>query len=73
MGKRRQTPTTTDRKPPADKDRSNQADRDPRKRRSGEGADSALANWKSIERDRERSRPVQGPNSEDDDGSGCRK
>jgi hypothetical protein len=67
-----------DRKPPVSKDRSNQADRGntdryARERRSGEGSDSALANWKSIERDREKSRPVQGPNSEDADGSGCRK
>ena len=67
-----------DRKQPVSKDRSNQADRGntdryARERRSGEGSDSALANWKSIERDREKSRPVEGPNPENDDGSGCRK
>ena len=52
-----------DRKQPTNKDRSNDADRtgaDRRARdhRSGEGAESALAIWRNIERDRERARPV---------------
>jgi hypothetical protein len=51
-----------DRKQPANKDRSNDADdsgsdRRARERRSGEGSESALANLKNIERDRKRSRP----------------
>jgi hypothetical protein len=51
-----------DRKQPANKDRSNEADatgtdRRARERRSGEGSESALANLKNIERDRRRSRP----------------
>jgi hypothetical protein len=50
-----------DRRQPANKDRSNLADRSTtdrhaRERRSGEGADSALANLKSIEREREQSK-----------------
>lgn len=62
MAKRRQAPTTMERRQPGNKDRSNQADRgntprQARERRSGEGSDSALAKWKSIERDREKSRP----------------
>lgn len=57
-----------DRKQPANKDRSNEADRgasDRRARaaRSGEGSESALATLKNIERDRERSKP------KDDNGS----
>ena len=53
---------TTDRKQRPNKERSNQADsnepeRRTRERRSGEGSDSALANWKSIERDRKRLKP----------------
>jgi len=58
-----------DRKQPANKDRSNTADRSGtdrwgRERRTGEGSESALAKLKNIERDRQRSRPG------DDDGSG---
>jgi hypothetical protein len=49
---------------PANKDRSNNADRSGTdRRRTGEGSASALANLKNIERDRQRSRP-------DDDSSG---
>lgn len=53
-----------DRKQPTNKDRSNLADRSntdrhARERRSGEGADSALANLKSIEREREQSKPPE--------------
>ena len=52
-----------DRPQPTNKERSNDADRtgtDRRARdgRSGEGSESALANLKSIERDRKRSRPA---------------
>lgn len=58
-----------DRKQPNNKDRSNDADRTGsdrqlRERRSGEGAESALANLKHIEQDRNRSRPA-----DDDDTS----
>jgi len=54
-------------KQPANKDRSNDADRSgtdrrARDHRTGEGSDSALATLKNMERDRQRSRP-------DDDGS----
>ena len=57
-----------DRKQPTNKDRSNEADhtgtdRRARERRSGEGADSALATLKTIELDRAQSRPA------DDDSS----
>ena len=56
-------------KQPANKDRSNHADRSGtdryvRERRTGEGSASALDKLKNIERDRQRSRPG------DDDGSG---
>jgi hypothetical protein len=53
-----------DRKQPAAKERSNVADRGSstdrreRERRSGEGAQSALANLRNIERDRQKSRPA---------------
>ncbi len=52
-----------DRKQPNNKDRSNDADRSgsdrhSRERRSGEGSESALANLKHIEQDRNRSRPA---------------
>jgi hypothetical protein len=52
-----------ERKQPHNKDRSNDADRSGsdrqlRERRSGEGSESALANLKHIERDRNRSRPA---------------
>ena len=57
-----------DRKQPANKDRSNGADRSGSDRRvrerSGEGSQSALANLKHIERDRARSRPADEDNSE---------
>lgn len=58
-----------DRKQPTNKERSNDADRTgtdrrSRERRSGEGADSALATLKNIEQDRQRSRPLE------DDGPG---
>lgn len=57
-----------DNKAPLNKDRTNLADRGgtdrhARERRSGEGSESALANLKSIERDRQISKP------EDDAGS----
>ncbi len=50
-------------KQPANKDRSNEADRSgtdrrAREGRSGEGSESALATLKSIERDRKRSKPA---------------
>ena len=48
-----------ERKPPAERadhaDR--RAERQPRERRTGEGAESALANLKSIELDRQKTRP----------------
>lgn len=52
-----------ERKQPAPKDRANRDERGSvtrpiRPRRSGEGADSALANLKTIEQDRARSRPA---------------
>jgi hypothetical protein len=54
---------------PREDDKSNAADRRSGERggnrRSGEGAESALANLKRIERDRERTRPRDG----DDSGS----
>lgn len=58
-----------DRKQPTNKERSNDADRTGsdrrlRDRRSGEGADSALATLKSIEQDRQRAKPRE------DDGRG---
>ena len=57
-------PLKMDRKQPTNKERSNDADstgtdRRARERRSGEGAESALANLKNIERDRQRSRPAE--------------
>jgi hypothetical protein len=60
-------PFNMDRKQPANKNRSNDADdsgndRRARERRSGEGSESALATLKNIERDRRRSKP-------DDDGN----
>jgi hypothetical protein len=56
-----------DRKQPTNKDRSNDADRSTtdrraREQRTGEGAESALATLKNIERDRRRTQP-------DDDAS----
>jgi hypothetical protein len=53
-----------DRKQPNNKERSNDADRTgtdrrARDRRSGEGSDSALARMKNIEKDRQRSRPLE--------------
>jgi hypothetical protein len=59
-----------DRKQPTNKDRSNDADRTGsdrrgRERRTGEGSDSALANLKNIERDRQRSRPMDEGSSGD--------
>jgi len=62
MSTRRQPPAPVDRKPPSNADRPNQvdlgdSDRNVRKRRSGEGSDSALASWKSIERERKRVKP----------------
>ena len=67
MTRKRQPKPTTDRKQPSNKERSNQADRTGADRRrwehrSGEGSESALANLKNIERDREKTRPA-------DDGS----
>lgn len=65
MARKRQADTQMDRKQqPANKDRSNNADRsgtDRRARdgRTGEGSESALATLKSIERDRKRSRPAE--------------
>ncbi len=65
MTRRRGLPAQNmDRKQPINKDRSNVADRSntdrhARERRSGEGADSALANLKSIERDREQAKPSE--------------
>lgn len=52
-----------DRKQPAHKDRSNEADRSgtdgrAKQGRSGEGSQSALATLKNIERDRKRSKPA---------------
>ncbi|WP_172224316.1 hypothetical protein [Caenimonas soli] len=52
--------------PPSNKERSNDADRSGAARRArdgrtGEGAESALATLKSIERDRKRSRPADDP------------
>jgi len=67
MAKKPSQTRKMDGKQPAHKDRSNHADRsgtDRRAReRTGEGSESALANLKNIERDRQRSRP-------DDDSSG---
>jgi hypothetical protein len=59
-----------DRKQPANKDRSNLADRSntdrqARERRSGEGADSALASLKSIERDRQKTQPPEDGSSDE--------
>lgn len=53
-----------DRKQPAPKERSNEADRNGTDRRakqgrSGEGSQSALATLKNIERDRKRSKPAE--------------
>lgn len=65
MTRRRGIPALNmDRSQPSNKDRSNMADRSntdrhARERRSGEGADSALANLRSIERDREQSKPPE--------------
>jgi hypothetical protein len=58
-----------DRKQPTSKEHSNDADhsgieRRARERRSGEGADSALASLKHIERNRARSLPAGDDNSE---------
>lgn len=58
-----------DRRQPANKERSNDADRSGtdrrlRERRSGEGSASALANLRKIEKDRLRTRLI-----EDDDSS----
>lgn len=51
------------RNPSRQDDKSNAADRNGgeggRERRSGEGSESALANLKRIERDRERTRPAE--------------
>jgi hypothetical protein len=71
MTRRRGTPVVpTDRKQPPNKDRSNRADRSntdrqAREHRSGEGADSALASLKSIERDRQKTQPPEDDSSEE--------
>jgi hypothetical protein len=69
MAKKPSQSARMDRKKPTDKDRSNDADRSGtdrrgRDHRTGEGSESALANLKNIERDRQRSRPA------DEGGSG---
>lgn len=58
-----------DRKQPSNKNRSNDADRSGAdrqrsERRTGEGSESALATLKSIQRDRERTRPADDINSD---------
>ena len=63
MAKKPSPLSKMDRKPPTDNNRSNNADqgggeRRGRERRTGEGSDSALANLKNIERDRQRSKPA---------------
>ncbi|NKE64468.1 hypothetical protein RAMLITH_01425 [Ramlibacter sp. RBP-2] len=56
----------TDRKPSKDRsDHDRRGDRPPRQRRSGEGAESALANLRSIELDRQKTRTPVDDSSRD--------
>ena len=69
MAKKPSPKLKMDRKQPANKDRSNDADRSgtdrrARERRTGEGSESALATLKNIERDRRRSQPGNDASSE---------